>query len=86
MINATEKEEREYLEEIKDKLALAIKYIDDTVKQFSEEMRQKKQYWSVVHHSRQLKVYRTPNSASLRGNVNICFERKVSVKDQCILM
>lgn len=44
MINATEKEEREYLEEIKEKLTLAIKHIDDTVKRYSEEMRQKKQY------------------------------------------
>ncbi|MFL5752999.1 MAG: HelD family protein [Bacteroidia bacterium] len=49
MINATEQEEREYLEEIKDKLTLAVKYIDDTVKQFSEEMRQKKQY---IHEQR----------------------------------
>lgn len=44
MINATEQEEREYLEEIKEKLTLAIKHIDDTVKRYSEEMRQKKQY------------------------------------------
>jgi DNA helicase II / ATP-dependent DNA helicase PcrA len=49
LINATEQEEREYLEEIKEKLTLAIKYIDDTVKQFSEEMRQKKQY---IHEQR----------------------------------
>ncbi|GAL85574.1 hypothetical protein Hsw_2837 [Sporocytophaga myxococcoides] len=44
MINATEQEEREYLEEIKEKLTLAVRHIDDTVKQYSEEMRQKKQY------------------------------------------
>lgn len=44
MINATEQEEREYLEEIKEKITLAVKYIDETVKQYSEEMRQKKQY------------------------------------------
>ncbi|TGD77700.1 helicase [Hymenobacter wooponensis] len=44
MINATESEEREYLEEIKEKLTLAIRRVDDAVKQFSDELRQKKQY------------------------------------------
>src|SRR5215217_661557 len=44
MINATEQEEREYLEEIKEKLLLAIRRVDDSVKQFSEELRQNKQY------------------------------------------
>ncbi|KAA9327705.1 AAA family ATPase [Hymenobacter busanensis] len=43
-MNATEQEEREYLEEIKEKLTLAIKRIDDAVRQFSDELRQKKQY------------------------------------------
>jgi DNA helicase-2/ATP-dependent DNA helicase PcrA len=49
VINATEQEEKEYLEEIKEKLTLAIKHIDDTVKQYSEELRQKKQY---IHEHR----------------------------------
>ncbi|MBX0292985.1 AAA family ATPase [Hymenobacter sp. HSC-4F20] len=44
MRNATEQEEREYLEEIKEKLAWAVKRVDDTVRQFSDELRQKKQY------------------------------------------
>ncbi|MDF7815027.1 UvrD-helicase domain-containing protein [Hymenobacter sp. YC55] len=44
MKNATEQEEREYLEEIKEKLALAVRRVDDAVKQFSDELRQKKQY------------------------------------------
>lgn len=44
MINATEREEREYLEEIKEKLTLAIRRVDGSVKQFSDELRQKKQY------------------------------------------
>jgi DNA helicase-2/ATP-dependent DNA helicase PcrA len=43
-MNATEQEERAYLEEIKEKLVLAIKRGDDAVKQFSDELRQKKQY------------------------------------------
>ncbi|MFD1875098.1 HelD family protein [Hymenobacter bucti] len=43
-MNATEQAEREYLEEIKEKLALAIRRGDDAVKQFSEELREKKQY------------------------------------------
>ena len=43
-MNATEQAEREYLEEIKEKLALAIRRGDDAVKQFSSELRQKKQY------------------------------------------
>jgi DNA helicase II / ATP-dependent DNA helicase PcrA len=49
VINRTEQEEKEYLGEIKEQLTLAIKYIDDSVKQFSEEMRQKKQY---IHEQR----------------------------------
>ncbi len=44
MINATEQEEREYLEVIKEKLLLALKQIDDRVKQFSTELRQNKEY------------------------------------------
>lgn len=44
MINNTEQEEREYLEEIKEKLQLALIRVDDTVKQFSAELRQNKQY------------------------------------------
>ena len=44
MINATEREEREYLEEIKERLTLAIRRVDGSVKQFSDELRQKKQY------------------------------------------
>ncbi|HLK98519.1 MAG TPA: hypothetical protein VK364_12180, partial [Hymenobacter sp.] len=43
-MNATEQEEREYLEEIKEKLAFAVKRVDDAVKQFSNELREKKQY------------------------------------------
>ncbi|ALW85235.1 helicase [Hymenobacter sedentarius] len=43
-MNATEQEEREYLEVIKEKLALAIRRGDDAVKQFSDELRQKKEY------------------------------------------
>jgi len=34
MINTTEQEEREYLEEVKEKLLIAIRRVDDTVKQF----------------------------------------------------
>ena len=44
MINATEQEEREYLEEIKEKLTLAIRRVDEAVRQFSTELRHKKQY------------------------------------------
>jgi DNA helicase-2/ATP-dependent DNA helicase PcrA len=43
-MNATEQEEREYLEEIKEKLTLAVRRVDDSVKQFSDELREKKQY------------------------------------------
>jgi DNA helicase-2/ATP-dependent DNA helicase PcrA len=43
-MNATEPEEKEYLEEIKEKLTLAIRRGDDAVKQFSNELRQKKEY------------------------------------------
>ncbi|MBC6992345.1 HelD family protein [Hymenobacter sp. BT491] len=43
-MNATESEEREYLEEIKEKLTLAIRRVDDAVRQFSDELREKKQY------------------------------------------
>lgn len=44
MQNATESEERAYLEEIKEKITLAIRRGDEAVRQFSEELRQKKQY------------------------------------------
>ncbi|GAB2467093.1 helicase [Hymenobacter qilianensis] len=43
-MNATEQEEREYLEVIKEKLTVAIRRVDDAVKQFSHELREKKQY------------------------------------------
>src|SRR5690349_1032491 len=44
MINSTEQDEREYLEEIKEKLLLAIRRVDERVKQFSSELRQTKAY------------------------------------------
>ncbi|MGY2134323.1 HelD family protein [Hymenobacter sp. HD11105] len=43
-MNATEQEEREYLEVIKEKLTLAIRRVDESVRQFSHELRDKKQY------------------------------------------
>ena len=43
-MNVTEQEEREYLEEIKEKLLLAIRLTEDRVKQFSTELRQNKEY------------------------------------------
>ena len=43
-MNTTTQEEREYLEEIKEQLTLAIRRIDGSVKQFSDELREKKQY------------------------------------------
>jgi DNA helicase II / ATP-dependent DNA helicase PcrA len=44
MINQTEQEEREYLEVIKEKLMLAIRRVDENVRQFSSELKQNKQY------------------------------------------
>ncbi|HYF67287.1 MAG TPA: UvrD-helicase domain-containing protein [Ohtaekwangia sp.] len=44
MINKTEHEEREYLEEIKERLLLAIRRVDDRVKESSAELRQNKAY------------------------------------------
>jgi len=44
MINSTEEEEREYLEVVKEKLELAIRRVDDTVKEFSADLRQNKEY------------------------------------------
>ena len=43
-MNATPQEERAHLEEIKQQLTLAIRRIDGDVRQFSEELRDKKQY------------------------------------------
>ncbi|AIZ65470.1 helicase (plasmid) [Hymenobacter sp. DG25B] len=43
-MNATEQEEREYLEKMKEQLTLAVRRVDDAVRQFSDELRQKKQY------------------------------------------
>lgn len=44
MVNATEQEEREYLEHVKEKLLLATKRVDDSVRQFSQELQQTKAY------------------------------------------
>lgn len=44
MTNGTEKEEREYLEVVKEKLLIAIRRADESVKQFSNELRQNKEY------------------------------------------
>lgn len=44
MINGTEQEEREYLEEIKEKLTLAIHQVDNSVKSYSAELKQNKEY------------------------------------------
>src|SRR6476620_10943221 len=44
MLNPTEKDEREYLEIMKEKLLLAVRRVDDSVRQYSEELRQNKQY------------------------------------------
>ncbi len=43
-MGTVEREEREYLEEIKEKLLLAIKRADDRVRQFSAELQQNKEY------------------------------------------
>ena len=43
-MNATEQEEKEYLEEIKERLTLALRRIDGDVRQFSDELREKKEY------------------------------------------
>lgn len=44
MINTTEQDEREYLEEIEEKLLLALRRIDESVKLFSADLRQNKEY------------------------------------------
>lgn len=44
MMHTTEQDEREYLEVIKEKLLLATRRVDDRIKQFSEELRQNKEY------------------------------------------
>jgi DNA helicase II / ATP-dependent DNA helicase PcrA len=44
MTNPTEQEEREYLEEVKEKLLIAIRRADESVKQLSSELRQNKEY------------------------------------------
>src|SRR5688572_11938700 len=44
MINPTEQDEREYLEVVKENLVLAIKRADETVRQFSHDLREKKEY------------------------------------------
>jgi DNA helicase II / ATP-dependent DNA helicase PcrA len=44
MINRTEQDERHYLEEIKEWLAMALTRVADRVREFSDELRQNKQY------------------------------------------
>lgn len=44
MINTTEQEEREYLEEIKERLQLALRRVETSVRQHSSELQQNKEY------------------------------------------
>src|SRR5689334_3713070 len=44
MINSTEQEERSYLEEIKERLSMALHRVASRVREYSEELRQNKQY------------------------------------------
>ena len=44
MVNSTEQDERNYLEEIKEELAQALSRIQSRVREYSEELREKKQY------------------------------------------
>ncbi|HET7178998.1 MAG TPA: 3'-5' exonuclease [Chryseosolibacter sp.] len=44
MINPTEQDEREYLEEVKEKLLLATQRVDERVKQFAAELQRTKAY------------------------------------------
>lgn len=44
MINPTENDEREYLGLVKENLALAIRRVDEMVRQFSRELKEKKEY------------------------------------------
>jgi DNA helicase-2/ATP-dependent DNA helicase PcrA len=44
MINSSKQEELEFLESIKETLLQAIRRIDDRVKNYAEELRQKKEY------------------------------------------
>jgi DNA helicase-2/ATP-dependent DNA helicase PcrA len=44
MLNPTEHDEREYLEQVKEKLLLAIRRMDERVNQLSSELREKEQY------------------------------------------
>lgn len=44
MTNRTDQEEREYLEVIKEKLLIAIRRADESVKHFSDELRKNKEY------------------------------------------
>lgn len=44
MINSTEQQEEEYLEEMREKLMLATQRLDDRVRQFSKELRENKEY------------------------------------------
>jgi DNA helicase-2/ATP-dependent DNA helicase PcrA len=44
MINPSEQDERTYLEEIKEKILLAIKRTDERVREFAHELQQKKEY------------------------------------------
>ncbi len=43
-MSTAELQEREYLEEIKEKLLLAVRQVDDRIKQFSTELRKNKEY------------------------------------------
>lgn len=81
MINTTESEEREYLEEIKEELLLAIRRVDDRVKQFSAELRQTKAYiyehQSGMDEADMVAADQSINRMALSGESAVAMKRKL---------
>lgn len=81
MVNSTETEELEYLEEIKERLLLALKRVDDRVKQFSDELRQNKAYiyehQSGMDEADMVAAGQSINRMAISGESAVAMKRKL---------
>lgn len=81
MINSTEQEEREYLEEIRERLLVAVRRVDDKVKHLSAELRQNKEYihehQSGMDEADMVAAGQSINRMALSGESAVTMKRKL---------
>lgn len=81
MINRTEQEERDYLEEVKERLELSLNRVDSRVKQYSEELRQTKEYiyehQSGIDEADKVAASQSINSMASTGESSVARKKKL---------